>query len=89
MMAAKTTALSFTQLNLSSATKRWLENASSEQPKARGQQQCAAATFLAKESSGPPHKPKMKKQGTCANCAMTNNTATGSLWKWLTHESSN
>lgn len=31
--------------------------------------------FPAEESSGPPHKPKMKKHVAFANCAMTDNTA--------------
>lgn len=42
-----------------------------------------------RKSSGPPHKPKMKKHGTFVNCVVTDNKATGSLWKWFTHESSN
>ena len=68
---------------------RRLERASSEQPETWGQQEPAAAAFPAEESSAPPQKPNVKKHGTFANHAVTDNTATGSLWKWFTHESSN
>lgn len=88
-IAGNATALCFSQLNVSKKPKRHLEHASSEQPKTRGQQELAAAVFPAEESSGPPQKAKTKKHGAFANCAVTDNTATGSLWKWFTHESSN
>lgn len=91
-ITGNTTALSFTQLNISKKKKKKkarLEHAFSQQLKTRGQQELAAAMLPAEESSGPPHKPKTKKHVTFANCAVPDNTATGSLWKWFIHESSN
>lgn len=67
-ITGNTTALSFTQLNVQKKKKRWLERASSEQPKTRGQQERAPAVFPAEESSGPPHKPKTKKRCICQLC---------------------